>query len=370
MAKKFVEEESLVSIADSIRNKAGIEGTLTFPNGFKAAIDSIESGGDTSIEDGLIDGSLSGEYVNNRITILKQYAFIGTSVTNLVLDGLTEIGENALRQASIVQADFKNVTKLGKYALAYNTSLKKAVFENVTSTDTHVFMNCTNLTEAYFPKLTTIAQNTFGGCGFKKILGSYFPNVTRLSSTSNFSNCKNLEIAEFNKLNYMTWNCFSNCAKLKTLILRGDSLCTLSNVDNFTGTPFRNGEVGTVYVPQAYIEEYKSATNWSALESTTFRAIEDWQNIIDISAQPVDTTAAPTENVTFSVVADGMGLSYQWYLCKDGVNWDVPTSPTSITSNYTISNVRANYSGWKVKCVITNVEGYSVETDIVTLTVG
>lgn len=41
MAKRTVEESSLILVADSIRSKAGKSDKLEFPSGFKSAIDSI-----------------------------------------------------------------------------------------------------------------------------------------------------------------------------------------------------------------------------------------------------------------------------------------------------------------------------------------
>lgn len=45
MAKRTVEESSLILVADSIRAKAGKSDKLEFPSGFKSAIDEIKSGG-------------------------------------------------------------------------------------------------------------------------------------------------------------------------------------------------------------------------------------------------------------------------------------------------------------------------------------
>jgi hypothetical protein len=45
MAKYIVQKESLETVADSIRAKAGISEKLVFPNGWKAAVDGIKGGG-------------------------------------------------------------------------------------------------------------------------------------------------------------------------------------------------------------------------------------------------------------------------------------------------------------------------------------
>lgn len=45
MAIYIVQKESLETVADSIRAKAGISEKLVFPDGWKAAVDGIEGGG-------------------------------------------------------------------------------------------------------------------------------------------------------------------------------------------------------------------------------------------------------------------------------------------------------------------------------------
>lgn len=46
MAERIVQEESLISVADTIRAKGGTTEPLTFPAGFKTAIESIQTGGE------------------------------------------------------------------------------------------------------------------------------------------------------------------------------------------------------------------------------------------------------------------------------------------------------------------------------------
>ena len=60
--------------------------------------------------------------------------------------------------------------------------------------------------------------------------------------------------------------CLNGCTALKTIVLRSAGLCSLVNANALTGTPFASGGTGgTVYVPSALIESYKTATNWSTL---------------------------------------------------------------------------------------------------------
>jgi hypothetical protein len=59
---------------------------------------------------------------------------------------------------------------------------------------------------------------------------------------------------------------FYDCKTLDTIILRCDQLVSLIHPNGFGNTPFAvNGTGGTVYVPAALIESYKTATNWVTL---------------------------------------------------------------------------------------------------------
>ena len=63
-------------------------------------------------------------------------------------------------------------------------------------------------------------------------------------------------------------NAFYSCNSLQTLILRSDEVVSIPTVTVFGNSPFygsNNLIGGTVYVPQALVEEYKTATNWSVL---------------------------------------------------------------------------------------------------------
>ena len=57
MAKRIVEESSLVSVANAIRTKGGTTGSFVFPDGFVTAIGNIQSG--TNYLPGLVDGSIT-----------------------------------------------------------------------------------------------------------------------------------------------------------------------------------------------------------------------------------------------------------------------------------------------------------------------
>ena len=95
-------------------------------------------------------------------------------------------------------------------------------------------------------------------------------------------------------------------------------------------------------------------------------ATEEVQDDIIISKPPIDTTVPAESPATFSVVASGDGLTYQWkYQLNGKTTW-------SNFSGGTKSSIKVNYlasrDGMKVKCLITDANGNTKETDEVTLT--
>ena len=70
-------------------------------------------GGDTSVEDGLIDGTLT-KYSNDRVTTIKVYAFYNcSSLTTVDLPAATSVGANAFNSCySLTTLILRNTTKV------------------------------------------------------------------------------------------------------------------------------------------------------------------------------------------------------------------------------------------------------------------
>lgn len=114
---------------------------------------------------------------------------------------------------------------------------------NNTANAAATFSNCTNLQYLVLPKITNIYNNFTGNCS----------NLLAIDILGGSINGSSLQ--------------FGNCKKLKTFVIRKtDGVCSQGNVNAFSGTPFaNNGSGGTLYVPQALIESYQNATNWSTI---------------------------------------------------------------------------------------------------------
>ncbi|MBN1117544.1 MAG: immunoglobulin domain-containing protein [Bacteroidales bacterium] len=81
---------------------------------------------------------------------------------------------------------------------------------------------------------------------------------------------------------------------------------------------------------------------------------------IAITTQPFSQTACEGNNITFSIVATGSNLSYEWF--KDGVSLGITTANLNVNS--VVAADAGNY-----RCVVSNSCGSSLNSSIATLTI-
>ena len=85
--------------------------------------------------------------------------------------------------------------------------------------------------------------------------------------------------------------------------------------------------------------------------------------LLQIVTQPVDFVGAVGEMGSFTVTAEGEGLTYQWEFSQDGGNtWQKISTSNSISVEF-----KANRLSYLYRCVITDAEGNTVTTDVVRL---
>ena len=265
-----VDEESLTAVADAIREKSGTSEGLTFPEGFVQAVAGIQAGGDTE----------------NALDVFIE-------------EGIAEIVSDA--------------REIRKYAFVNNEILKKVVFNKATKINAYAFRSCKSLESVYFPEVVTVENNAFeeptvfsNGVKVKEINKENFPKLQEIGSKSfarahvekvhlplvelvysyAFSKCENLTECIFDSATEILNYAFETCKKLSKLVLKNDSVVSLKYENAFSGTPFAsNGTGGTVYVPEALIESYKTASNWSTLYNA------GTCNFVAIEGSEYDTTA-------------------------------------------------------------------------------
>lgn len=167
-----------------------------------------------------------------------------------------------------------SIETIGAYAFANCSALTEASFPNCTTVGMYAFNNATSLVTVDLPKVVTINSSTFANCSSLKNLN--IPEVTKLTSNA-IRDCSALEKIDLPKADTITTQVFLSCTMLTAVILRLNAVATLSNSNSFNSTPIANG-TGYIYVPDALIDSYKTATNWSVY-ANQFRAIEDYPDI-------------------------------------------------------------------------------------------
>lgn len=278
MALKLYSDSDIQSIADAIRGKNGSSDTYKVSQ-MASAISAIPTGGVTPTGTKQISITQNGtttedvtNYASAEITVnvptgggsysdvLK--ALIDRTIDNLTFpSGLTAIGNNAFDGCS-------NLTSV-------------TIPSGVTSIGNSAFSECKNLETVTIPSgVTSIGSNAFFNC--QKLLSVELPStVTGSIKNYTFQNCYLVpSIILPSGVTSIGVSAFNSCRSLTTLVLRrSDDVCALNNVNALASTPIRgyNNLTGTVYVPRALIDSYKSASNWSTIYSAgtvEFVAIE------------------------------------------------------------------------------------------------
>ena len=187
----------------------------------------------------------------------KVNSIIGRTATSIVDDAPT-IGAAAFyNYPALVSVSFPCVTSIGNGAFYYCSGLTTINFPVTTIVGSNAFYSCSSLTQIEFPSATQVGAYAFGNC--TKLVSADF------SDTASFES-----------------GVFLDSKKLSTLILRSTSVCSLTDIRTFEGTPFASGKAGgTLYVPQALISSYRSASIWSTILGYTnnkILSIESMEN--------------------------------------------------------------------------------------------
>lgn len=221
--------ETKEAIRTAINNKGGTLTTTDTFASYPSAIDSLPSGGGSTLKT-LLDATKSSQYLF--------YYYSGTSVNDLISYNDTE---NVINMSYMFR-DCPYLTTIPQL----NTSSVKYM--------NNMFFSCT--------ELTTIQLNT--------------SNVTDISYT--FYNCTSLKTIDITHMNITStnnsYNFVQNCYSLTKFIIRNMSAIpkidsnAFKNCYHFTGQFSANYNPnslkdGRIYVPDDKVEELKTASGWS-----------------------------------------------------------------------------------------------------------
>lgn len=264
------------------------------------------------------------EFSNNRVTIIKNGFCNNQNLTTISFPNVVELGDRAFsgcaKLKNIYLPKLKKIDSYGLHSTKINAN--NSVFETIEEmVGTNQFYAITTKGEISMPNITSVPDACFASAAaITKFTGHNVTNLGRQSfsstsgivtidcpnveilgnqafqgsgvqyislnkvkevGTQTFNGATRLEIAEFDSLEKIIGGmCFYNCKELKALILRKSSVVTLAPTNAFDNSGVKLG-TGFVYVPDELVDNYKSATNWSAIADRVKGLSEIPQEILD-----------------------------------------------------------------------------------------
>ena len=187
----------------------------------------------------LVERTLSGDYINDRVTVIGPHTFRAN---------IGKIGMLSLPNAT--ETSTVNVGGvMSSYAFSYMSGIDVLSLPKIATVYARTFSE-SNIQKLDLSGATTLKTSSFEGCRYTKQLR--LPSVTTIESAI-FAGTGNSFIA---------------------LILPGNAVCTLGGVLGWADK-FGASGAGYIYVPRALVDSYKAATNWSNYAGK-IRALEDY----------------------------------------------------------------------------------------------
>lgn len=223
-----------------------------------------------------------------KITVSGTLGFNGYANNNgtpMVYNGSSSSEDNAdaTYQNSVINIRFgSNVTQFRSIVFSNMNNLRTVTFPTgVSFVGGYTFSRCAGLQCIVMPRGTTMDANMFYYCGaLKTVCGKVSGSSRQFQQTyalryvniaDDATSLGGYFISYQNALTIITvpasvttisGNCFSRCRALKEIHIRGENV-TLSNSNAFE---YISGSY-VIYVPNAKLEDYKAASNWSSLAS-------------------------------------------------------------------------------------------------------
>ena len=190
---------------------------------------------------------------------------------NIYLDDSIFSDEDRLITRTLTSYSNSRVTSIGSYGLAYFSSLESVELPNVTNVGSQAF-RASGIKKLKLPKATTIATDICHACANLEVAS--LPLVKTFTQ-NDFYSCTKLKYVDVSSAESFLRNIFNSCYNLKAVIIRQtEKICSLgstnvfSNCYHITGTTNSTHNPdgladGYFYVPDVFLDGYKTATNWS-----------------------------------------------------------------------------------------------------------
>lgn len=194
------------------------------------------------------------------LKVIPNGGFNGTStkVSNYIFASATTVERLAFsNNVYIVSIVGQKITALGESAFLGCSKLEIVDMPDLVEIGDYCFKATTKLQSITLEKCTSLGRDVFNSSGIKTIS---LPLVETLQQAV-FYQCYSLTRIDFGALkSILSSNAFSFCSNLEAVIIRqADSVVNVS-----ASGIFNSSNNVYFYVPDALVDSYKAATNWSA----------------------------------------------------------------------------------------------------------
>lgn len=222
--------------------KAAIEAKgVTVPSSahldtYPSYVSAISGGGDTTAEDGLLEGTLSS-YTNSRISYIREGGFYKASIPQLNFPNVTSLGASAFMLASgavlkLPRLNYSSVS--GSTACFSSARFSRVELDTIQNIPGSLFYMA-SISEVYAPTLVNVGSSAFQGCtslqtvpnesGLVWAANSAFRNagISRLQAPQlhginpyAFAACTRLTFVSVDTGSYMSTGGLMSCSQLTT----------------------------------------------------------------------------------------------------------------------------------------------------------
>jgi hypothetical protein len=194
----------------------------------------------------LVDRTLTGDYINGRVTKVGPYAFHGLTPNLLSLPNVTEVGECAFMTMVADEVDIQSLTSIeNTYWMIRGSRIGVVKLPSVTAIGDESLWGVSEVGRIVFNSLETIGVSLKSG--------------------------NNIKIYDFHALTSL--RSLPHHGTQYSIIIRTPTVCTLQDA------PISQVLTeASLYVPRDLVGSYKAATNWSSIADRIF-AIEDYPEI-------------------------------------------------------------------------------------------
>ena len=194
----------------------------------------------------LVDRTLTGDYINDRVTKVGPYAFHGLTPNLLSLPNVTEVGGCAFMTMVADEVDIQSLTSIeNTYWMIRGAAIGVVKLPSVTAIGAESLWDAGEVGRIVFNSLETIGVTLKSG--------------------------NNIKIYDFHALTSL--RSLPHHGRQYSIIIRTPTVCTLQDAPISQVLPHVS-----VYVSRDLVDSYKAATNWSSIADKIF-AIEEYPEI-------------------------------------------------------------------------------------------